>query len=403
MDKQRVRKWEVDGVTPDDVSQSYIGEVLGVPAEDVDPAMWPDWLPAADGGVIPLGPASTVPALREAMTTTMNRSRRSFMTAIAGTSLITLAGAWASADTQAHAVEQARVSKSVDEEVVTFLEETSARLTTMATEHRQHVAPLLDAHLTTVANLIAEGRCTRPVKVRLLALAANLSQTVAWHRFDLGLHIEASKYWVAGLHCAHQGGDRDMAAALLSDLAYQASWQDNPRTASGILERALSRTRHPAARSLLQLRLARALAAQGERKGTFRALAAAEHLLDAACGEPVPAWCAWFSEADLAVDSGQCLRDLGDTRRAHELIREGHSLLPPSRDKTRGIFLLYQAQNHLDVGEPDLAAAAGLESLLLAQRIGAPRCVQLVRELIPRFEGYREIQGVPELLDRVAA
>lgn len=406
-DKQRVNKWD-SGVTPDPDSQIYIAEALGIPLEAVDPDDWPNWLPGADGGVIPLGPASTVQALREAIRTTMERSRRHFLTAVSSTALISLAYAWAAASggAAAHPLAQAAdqdAGEWVDEDLVTLLEETSARLEASATEQRPHIAPLLDAYLRAVTNLLEHGRCAEPVRLRLHALAARLSQTVAWHRFDLGLHPEASKYWIAGLHSAHEGGDRDMGAALLGDLAYQAAWRDDPQTAARILERALSRAQHPSARSLLQLRLARALAALGERRATLRALHAAEHLLGQSSGEPMPAWCAWMSEADIAVDSGQCLLDLGDTRHAHQLIREGRELLPTSRDKTRGVFLAYQAKSHLDLGEPDLAAAAALESLRLAQRMGVPRCVELVRGLVPRFEAHPTAEGVPELLATTAA
>ncbi|MFI1700369.1 XRE family transcriptional regulator [Streptomyces bobili] len=398
-DKQRVNKWETRGVKPDADSQMYIAEVLGIPAGAVDPRSWPHWLPGVGGMVTPLGPASPVPALREALRTTMERSsRRTFLTAISGSALVTLASTWATTETWALTREPAHGTKAVGEELVALLEETSARLTAQATEQRQHTAPLVDALLTTVTDIIDGSRYNRPVKLRLHALAANLSQTVGWHRFDYGLHAEASQYWIAGLHSAHTGGDRDMGAALLGDLAYQASWRDDPRTAAGILERALSGTRHPAAQSLLQLRLARAQAAQGERRATLRALDAAEHLLDVSSGDPVPAWCAWMSQADLAVDSGQALLDLGDTRRAHELIRQGQNLLPTSRAKTHGVFLTYQARSHLNLGEPERAAAAALEALQVAHRIGAPRCVELVQGLIPRFEAHSSIEGVPELL-----
>ncbi|MFE9679276.1 XRE family transcriptional regulator [Streptomyces sp. NPDC006259] len=402
--KQRVYKWETEGVTPDADSQSYIADALGVPAEVVDPHSWPNWLPGVGGMVIPLGPTSPVPALREALRTTMERSsRRTFLTAISGSALVTLASTWASTDTWALTAMSAQGSKTVGEELVALLEETSAHLTIQATEQRQHTAPLVDALLTTVTDIIEGRRYNRPVQLRLHALAASLSQTVGWHRFDYALHAEASQYWIAGLHSAHTGGDRDMGAALLGDLAYQASWRNDPRTAVGILKRALSGTRHPAARSLLQLRLARALAAQGERRATLRALTAAEHLLDASSGEPVPAWCAWLSSADLAVDSGRALLDLGDTRRAHQLIREGRKLLPPSRDKTRGVFRAYEARSHLDLREPERAAAAALEALQVAQRIGAPRCVELVQGLVPRFEAHSSVEGVPELLALAAA
>ncbi|MFF4429793.1 helix-turn-helix transcriptional regulator [Streptomyces sp. NPDC001513] len=397
--KQRIYKWEVDGVTPDRESQEYIAEVFGVPLENVDVRSWPNWLP--DAGVVPLGSASTMPALREALRASMERSRRFVLSAISGTALTTLASTWASADVRPQATGRTQ-SKAVGEDLVVLLEETSARLTSLATQERQHTAPLIDAHLATVTDLIADGRYSGSLGLRLHALAGILSQTVAWHRFDLGLYAEATRYWVAGLHSAHAVADHDLGAAMLSDLAYQASWRGDPATAAAILQRALSRTVHPAAQSLLQLRLARALAAQGERRTTLRALAASEHLLGKASLEPKPTWCAWMSDADLAVDSGQCLIELGDTGRAQSLIREGQDLLPTTRDKTRGVFLAYQASSFIDLSEPEQAAAAALESLELAQRIGAPRCVQLVEDLIPRLESFRDAQGVRELLAHAA-
>ncbi|MEU6557092.1 hypothetical protein ABZ915_43660 [Streptomyces sp. NPDC046915] len=187
---------------------------------------------------------------------------------------------------------------------------------------------------------------------RLHTLAAFLAQTVAWHRFDLGRHTHAGQNWIAALHNAHAAGDHDIGAGLLSDLAYQAAWRGDHPTAARILNHALTHAQHPAARSLLQLPLARTLAARGdrsERRPVLRALAAAEkHLNDA--GTNRPAWCAWISEADLAVDSGQALLDLGDTGPAHQLITEGEQLLPPARDKTRSVFLAYRAASHLDLG-----------------------------------------------------
>ena len=399
VDKARVRKWEVNGVRPDAVSQTYIAEVLGLPAGDFDPAAWPAWLPRVDQGVVPLGPANIVPALREALRT---MDRRTLLSAIPGSALVILAGSWAGTQPVALAAGPSRPGAAVGEDVVALLEETSARLNTLATEQRQHIAPLYDAHLARVTDLIEEQRYARPLGARLHKLAASLSQTVAWIRFDHGQHGAASRYWIAGLHNAHASNDRDMGAALLSDLAYQTSWRDDPTTAAGILTKALSRTTHPAASSLLHLRLARAQAALGERSATLRSLNAAERLLNAGDTDDTPAWCSWMSTADLAVDSGRCLLDLGDTTQAHRLIAEGQALLPASRDKTRGVFLAYRAQGHLSRREPEAAAADALEALRLAKRIGAPRCVQLVRDLAPAFTPYRTAQGVPELLHAVA-
>lgn len=189
----------------------------------------------------------------------------------------------------------------------------------------------------------------------------------------------------------------------MSDLAYQASWRSRPSTAADLLRLALSRARHPAAQSLLHLRLARALAALNDSRGTLRAIAAARNLLDTPAADPVPSWCSWYSTADLAVDSGQALLDLGDTHSAHRLIGEGQKMLLPSRIKTYGVFQTYQAKSYLDLREPEKAAAAATEAIDLALRIGAPRCVKLVRDLTPRFEAFPDAQGVPELLARTAS
>ncbi|MEU9979319.1 helix-turn-helix transcriptional regulator [Streptomyces sp. NPDC051014] len=397
--KQRVYKWETEGVTPDADSQTYIAEAFGWPADTVRPGHWPNWLPVTVDAVVPLGPHSSVPALREALRTAMER--RTFLT-ISAAALSTLAADWAGGSYAALA--QAHDGKPVSGELVAFLEDSTQHLAGLPTEQRQHLPALLDAHLLTVTDLLDHGSCAPAVRTRLHVLAASLSQTVAWHKFDLGSHTLASQFWIAGLHNAREAGEHDMGAGLLGDLAYQASWRGDYTTAAGVLQHALTRAENPAARCLLQLRLARALAARHdrtERGAILRALTAAEQHLSNA-GTDRPAWCAWVSEADLAVDSGQALLDLGDTRRAHQLITEGEHLLPAARDKTRGVFLTYRAASHLDQGEPEAAAAAAAQALLLARRIGAPRCVQLVNGLLPRFRSHTRAEGVPELLAAAA-
>ncbi|MFJ7063002.1 multiprotein-bridging factor 1 family protein [Streptomyces microflavus] len=406
----RVRKWEVDSVEPDDLSQEYIAEALEVDAPGPASAPWPHWLPGAGGrdrphgGVVELGSTTTVPALREALQATMDRSRRVVVSAISSTALLGLAGAWAHAEPHPPASKGGQIAPlAPGDDLLTSLEQATNLFTSQPTEARQHTAHVLTALLTSVSDLLEEGHHRGEARRRLHVLAAKLSQELGWHRFDTYRHEEAARYWIGGLHSAHALGDSDLGAGILSDLAYQASWRNRPEIAAHILRRALTRTRHPAAQSLLQLRLARALAVRGERGATLRALAAADHLLGAPCADPVPDWCKWMSTADLAVDSGQALLDLGDTRRAHQLIREGQAALPAARIKTYGVFQIYQARSYLELGEPEQAAAAATEALDLALRIGAPRCVQLVRELTPRFGHFPTAEGVPELLARTAA
>ncbi|MGA5703464.1 XRE family transcriptional regulator [Peterkaempfera bronchialis] len=394
IDRQRVWKWENRQAEPSPESELLLADALGVPAEDVELFDWPDWLPGRDLPR-PFGAAHTVRALREAQGTAMDR--RTFVTYNA-LSLAGLAAAWAR--TEPGRLTAALNGKTVDPELVDMLEANVSQLTTLPTEQRQHTANLLDAHLTTATGLIEKGRYSEATGRRLYLLAASLATTWGWYRFDQGRHSAAARLWDAALHSAHVAGDRDFGAGVLSDFAYQSTWLGNPKAALSPLGHALSYTSHPTARSLLFLRRARAHAALGERSDCYRDLTAAENELSITASEPAPRWCAWMSVADLAVDSGRCMLDLGRPDLAHPRISGGVSLLPRARDKTRGIFLAYEARSLLESREVEQALAVSSEALELATRIGAERCVTLVRGLAPGFTRYKQVDGVPEFLER---
>ncbi|MFD8708680.1 helix-turn-helix transcriptional regulator [Kitasatospora sp. NPDC059648] len=394
-DKAAVSRWENGRKTPNTDSQLLIAEVFGVPVSEMETYGWPYWLPGRDEP-LPLGAVRTVQALHDAQRASMDR--RSFMT-FSAISLAGLAAHWAVIEPERLA--SATGGKQVDAELVDWLEDTSQQLTALPTEQRQHTIRLMDAHLATVTDLIEDGRYSEGTGRRLHLLAASLATTCGWYRFDQGRHWAAGKLWEAALQSAHAVDDRDHGAGVLSDFAYQANWLGEPKVSVDQLGYALSGTAHPTARSLLFLRRARAHAALGERTACYRDLSEAESALAIEAVDLAPGWCAWMGPADLAVDSGQCLLDLGRTEEAHTRITEGLALLPRVRDKTRGVFLTYQARGHLQSKNVEQALAVTSESLDLATRIGAPRCITLVRGLAPAFKPYRNVDGVPELLERL--
>ncbi|MEK8146153.1 hypothetical protein NKH18_47900 [Streptomyces sp. M10(2022)] len=75
---------------------------------------------------------------------------------------------------------------TADHELIDWLEETSRKLTGLPTEQRQHTIKMMDAHLETVTDLIEGGRHTGTSTKRLHSLAASLSTTCGWYRFDQG-------------------------------------------------------------------------------------------------------------------------------------------------------------------------------------------------------------------------
>ncbi|GHF70103.1 hypothetical protein GCM10018790_55020 [Kitasatospora xanthocidica] len=396
-DKAAVSRWENWRKTPNVDSQLLLAEVFGVTVADMEAYGWPYWLPGRDEPLA-LGSAHTVQALHDAQRALMDR--RTFMT-YSAVSLAGLAAQWA-------VIEPARLTsaldgKQVDGGLVDWLEETSKQLTVLPTEQRQHTVRLMDAQLATVTDLIDDGRYSEDIGRRLHLLAATLATTCGWYRFDHGRHWAAGKLWGAALQSAHAAGDRDHGAGVLADFAYQSNWLGEPKVSVDQLGYALSGTGHPTARSLLFLRRARAYAALGDRAACLRDLSEAEAALGVEAADPAPGWCAWMGPADLAVDSGQCMLDLGRTDEAHTRIAEGMALLPRARDKTRGVFLTYQANGYLRSNDVEQALAVSRESLDLATRIGAPRCVALVRDLAPAFEAHQRVDGVQEFLERLKA
>ncbi|MGQ4390122.1 XRE family transcriptional regulator [Streptomyces sp. SAS_270] len=394
--KQQVSVWERPGArAPDPWYQLLIADVFGIDSDLVTPLGWPYWLPGNEAPV-PLGTGATVTALREAQRRTM-LNRRTLL-GLAPATLAALAQQWATLDPALAA--SAANGQTVAPEFVTWLETSVQHLTTMATADRQHTAQLLDSYYDTVVGLLENARYDEATGTRLHVLASALGQTIGWHRFDHEHHTAAGHYWSAALHAAHQAGDTDRGAGVLADLAYQSIWLGQAAPAIDVLDYALKRTQDPTARSLLHLRKARALAMNGEPRACRRALDAAEHALNTGTATP-PAWCSWMSPADLAVDSGRCLIDLGETRPALNQITQGVALLPISRNKSRVVFLAYEAESLLDQSEIDHSASTAHEALTLAQQIGASRCVRQISDLAPRFTPHRQVPGVEQLLHSV--
>ncbi len=400
-DRNRIWKWESGRVTPDRSTQYLLADVLGVPHREVDALGWPQWLPAYTRPYA-FDPAGSRAALLEVLVAHLDR--RAFLV-LGGGALIGAAENWAR--TEPERLRGALDGRPVDTALLAWLEERTGELRLLANGGGPFVTDLVDAHLHTVVRLIDQARCTEETGRRLHTAAAALAQSAAWLRFDAGRHGAAQRHWQAALHAAHQAGDRDLGAGVLSDLAYQSTWLARPEAAVQILAHARARTRSPAARSLLDLRRARALAVLQDGCGVARALASAERELERSMPQEAPAWVSWMSPADLAADAGRCWLDLGHLDRAASAIGEGLQRLDPARTRTRAVFLTYRAEGHLRGRDLTAAAADARTALDAALDTGAPRCLDLVRALLAALAAHQDVPEVGELHayahDRLAA
>ncbi|MEU8648614.1 hypothetical protein [Streptomyces sp. NPDC048737] len=163
-----------------------------------------------------------------------------------------------------------------------------------------------------------------------------------------------------------------------------------PADAIRVLEHARSRTRAPAARSLLDVRRARACAVLQDHTGTGRALASAEAELDRIRPQDTPPVVSWMSMADADADAGRCWLDLGDPGRAGRAIDSGLGELDPCRSRTRAVFLTYRAEGSLHDRDASAAAADARAALDCALDSGATRCIDLASALIRRLDDRTE-------------
>ncbi|MFD8201654.1 XRE family transcriptional regulator [Streptomyces sp. NPDC059701] len=384
VDRNRIWLWETGRTTPSEESQSLLADVLGIPDADLRRLGWPGWLPAFETPAL-FSPSGSRAVLREVQVTRMDR--RSFLV-LSSSALVEMAADWARIEPR-H-LDQALGGRSVDEELLQWLEQRSGELRALATGPHPQVSGLIDAHLNTTVDLIAQDRYTAAAGRRLHAVAAELAHCAAWQRFDADRHADAQCHWQAAVHAAHQAGDRDLAAVALSDLAYQATWLSRPADAVRALGHARSRTRTPAARSLLDVRLARACAVLQDTQGTQRALASAENELERIRPQETPPVVSWMSMADVNADAGRCWLDLGDPDRAAAAIDAGLGELQPRRSRTKAVFLTYRAEGALHGRDASAAAADARAALDTALESGAARCVDLVSSLISRLDDRTE-------------
>ncbi|MGY0230704.1 helix-turn-helix transcriptional regulator [Longispora urticae] len=370
LDRNRIWRWEAGRTTPGAESQRLLASILDVPPGQVEALGWPDWLPA-HVEPHPFTPQGSRVAVQEVVVARMDR--RAFLV-LGGGALTGMAEDWAR--TEPGRLTGALDGRTVDLSLVTWLETRTSELRALTTTSEPLVSDLVDAHLTTTIRLLDQASYSEAVGRRLCATAATLAQCAGWQRFDQARHGGAQRHWQAALHASHLAGDRDLGAGVLADLAYQATWLGQPRHAVDILDWARTRTSSPAARSLLDVRSARALAQLRDSSGCIRALSSADRELDRARPESTPGWVAWMSPADLATDAGRCWLDLDQPRRASSSIESGLRLLDPGRARTRAVFLSYRAESAFAAGDREAGQSFARVAVGAASATGSARCVQ---------------------------
>ncbi|MCG7522978.1 Tat pathway signal protein [Streptomyces sp. OfavH-34-F] len=205
---------------------------------------------------------------------------------------------------------------------------------------------------------------------------AEMTYLAGWMAFDASEHRAAQRYLTLAARLAAEAADGPLGGHILRALAHQAVDLGHPRRALDLTDASMSRTHYAQAsfreKALLAIVHARALAADGDRRGTLAAISRAESDLARADTETAPDRVGFFQEASLAHETACALRDLGDSKDAEAHFK--HSVATRRRQqyaRTHSVTLGYLGavqvrQGHLDEAcatwEQALAAMAGIQS-----------------------------------------
>jgi transcriptional regulator with XRE-family HTH domain len=259
-----------------------------------------------------------------------------------------------------------RITKAVDEParldvpVIEWLERTLA-------EHRRvedtlGAAPLLGL---VRAQLSAVTTFTRaapgPLTDRLVDLAAQYAQFLAWMCIETRNHAAGLAWYDRAHDWAVQAGDPNMAATTLSMKAHLAWSVGDPQRCIRMGEAARwhpERTT-PGVQGMAAQMTARGHALAGEGDPAHSLLDQAQALIERAAEHPEdePPWMYFYDENWFLLQRGMAELHLGNWRAAARLLTAGLAALPDSYRRDRAWYGACLAHAHAEAGDAEQAEA----------------------------------------------
>lgn len=233
---------------------------------------------------------------------------------------------------------------------------------------------VMGQQLRTVVNLHAGAR--GPLAERVVRLAAEHAQFLAWMAQDQGKTAAALAWYDRSHEWALEAGDADMAATTLSMKAHMA-WSGGRGQRCVRLAQA-ARWSAPGTSLGVQ-----GMAAQMEARGhalnrasdeARRLLDEAQHLITRAAQRPEdePVWMYFYDETWFTLQRGMAAMHLGDWEGATRHLASGLSAVPVAYRRDRAWYRACLAHAHAAAGEAEQALTAALASVPDAAEIGRP-------------------------------
>jgi transcriptional regulator with XRE-family HTH domain len=267
---------------------------------------------------------------------------------------------------------------------------------------RDAVARYLDRE---VSPLLREGRYDATTGRALLSSTAELAQLAGWQAYDIAEHGIAQRYFQLALDLAHAAQDDSLGAEILAAMSHQATYLADAATGVDLARAAGKAATHAGVRALVAEALvleAHAQATAGNARACATALHSAETALDRADRSGDPQWITYFGEAYLSAKFGHCFRALGYGKQA-ECFAIRSLRMDNRYVRGRAFNLALLAGTYVQQGEPDRAAAIGIEAVTVTTQLKSTRAVRYVRDLQHQLAPHRGRPAVRRFLTQAEA
>lgn len=404
-DRNKVYRWEHNGVVPDPITQRALAHRLRVPAGRLLSDPWPRWLPAfhQTNGDYPSSQQGSIKATEDALGGDA-MDRRDFL-ALTGTALAAAGQDWLRREPD-RLTASLSGDIAVDRDLVSSLEQQTALLRRLDDRiGGDTLGAAAHGQLRLAVDLLRNGRYTAEVGLSLQRAVAGLAQFTGWVAFDSGRHALAQRYYQAALRAAHPAKDRPLGGLVLACMSYQAASASQPKEAVPLAEAAVSGSRDaggPRTIGLLTSRLAFAHAANGPAEASAAALDAAATALDTANDRDDPSWAYWFNHSSLVGFRGRCFMLLGRGDLAEPLLASSADELGTTYVRDRALRLTRLADARLLAGDADHACQTAQRAADALTDAASHRSIAGLRRLHDRLMATAGAAAVDDLGHRLA-
>ncbi|MFK8844924.1 transcriptional regulator [Streptomyces sp. Ac-502] len=270
------------------------------------------------------------------------------------------------------------------------------------------------AQMSEINDLLATASYTEATGRRLFRAVADLGSVAGWMSFDAGAHVSAQRLFVAAVHAASEGGDRQLGAHILQCMARQMSHLGHVEDALELIALAqYGARRHasPGTRAVLAALHSRFSAMCGDLEESQRAAQEAEDAFTRIRPDDEPPHTAFFDEAELSATLGVAhqiaAKQTSGHQRTHRaeqsltLLTNALRLRPDARVRSRAFDHIGLARTHLAVGELAGACQEATIALTIAEGLHSTRIADRLSELHEETEPYAGSSEISALRGRL--